>query len=85
MERHPDMATMEYTIGETLMDPDAIYWDPAYPEEVQLYYRWFYGLPIGDERICVTVGVFERDAFVMTAHIVSHIKGEQLIWTKSNG
>ncbi len=75
---------MEYTIGETLLDPDEIYWDPENLGEVQLYYRRFYGLPIGDQRICVTVRVFDDDAFIMTAHVASRIKGNDQIWTRLN-
>ena len=82
--QHSEMAQMEETIGATLLDPDEIYWDPQYPGEVQLYYRWFTGLPVGDVRICVTIRVFESDAFVMTAHVASHPKGNDLIWTRTS-
>ena len=81
---HRDMARMEQVIRETLMDPDEIYWDPQFQREVQLYYRWFVGLPIGDHLVCVAVRVFENDAFVMSSYPVRRPKGDDLIWTKSN-
>ena len=82
---HSEMAAMEYTIGETLADPDEIYRDPQDPNTVRLYYRWFNGLPVGDNRICVAVKVFNGDAYVITAFVASHIKGDELLWSKLTG
>ena len=80
---HGEMALMEETIGETLSDPDEIMRDAKDPVAVRLYYRWFYGLPVGDHRICVVVKVFNGDAFVLTAYVVSHFKRSEVIWSKS--
>ena len=80
---HEDMALLEDTIGPTLLDPDEIFRDPSDPETMRIYYRWFYGLPVvGDNRICVVVKVFNGDAFVVTAFVASHIKGDELLWRK---
>ena len=80
---HPVMALMEEVIGETLLDPDGIFRDPEDPDSIRLYYRWFYGIPLGDGRICVVVKVFNGDAFVISSFPASHIKGDEVIWTKS--
>ena len=86
ISEHADMALLEDTIGATLLEPDEIFRDPEDPETVRLYYRWFYDLPgFGIERICVTVKVFNGDAFVVTAFIAGHIKGDELLWRKLNG
>ena len=82
--RHAEMVDMEWVISETLLDPDEIYRDPTASGEVQLYYKRYQGLPIGDERICIVVRVLDNDAFVITAHPAGHPKGDQLIWTKLN-
>ncbi len=82
---HSEMAAMEYTIGETLADPDEIYRDPQDPNTVRLYYRWFNGLPVGDNRICVAIKVLNGDAYIITAFVASHIKGDELLWGKLTG
>ena len=80
---HGEMELLEETIGETLLDPDAIFRDPDDPDTVRLYYRWFYGLPtVGDNRICVAVKVFNGDAYVLSAFVAGHPKGDDLLWRK---
>ena len=82
---HSEMATMEYTIEETLADPDEIIRDDKDPVGVRLYYRWFYGLPrVGDHWICAVVKVFNGDAFVLTAYPVGRFKRSEVIWRKSS-
>ncbi len=79
------MEQMPEVIALTLVDPDEIFREPDNPDTIRLYYRWFQDTRAGGQLICVTVRVFESDAFVLTSHIASHIKGNELIWTRSSG
>ena len=75
---------MAEVIGETLLNPDEIRRDARDPASVRLYYRWFYGLPVGDHWICVSVKVFNGDSFLLTAYVAGHFKRSGVIWRKSN-
>jgi hypothetical protein len=77
---HSYMNGMEWTIEETLKDPDMLMGSTSDPGSVRLYYRWFHGTLVGDKYICVVVKILESDAFIMTAYVATYIKDCVELW-----
>jgi hypothetical protein len=82
---HSYMKGMEWTIEETLKDPDILRRSTSDPESVRLYYRWFRGTLVGDKYVCVVVKALESDAFIMTAYVADYIKDGEEIWRREQG
>ena len=64
---HPEMSSLEWTIGPTLESPDVVLTSRNDPERVKEYYKEFTGIAIG-KFVCVVVCFDKGDPFVLTAH-----------------
>lgn len=84
-EDHPELAGLdiEGTIRETLANPDKVLLD-AIDEEVRLYFRFYYGIVVGDKYMKVVVVAREDDAFISTMYPVSEITGGTVIWEQQS-
>jgi hypothetical protein len=82
---HSYMNGMEWTIHETLRDPDSIWTSRSDPASVRLYYRWFRDTLVGDKYVCVVVKMLEADAFVLTAYVTTNIQEGEELWRRREG
>ena len=82
---HPELAglSIENTIRETLANPDKVLQD-AIDEDVRLYFRFYYGIVVGDKHMKVVVVIHEDDAFISTMYPVSEVTGGAVIWERQN-
>ena len=48
----------------------------------RLYYRYYYGTPVGDKYLCVVIKVGPRDAFVITAYLTDSVKPGVALWPR---
>ena len=63
---HPEMASMEAAIEETLLQPERVVQSFSDPQ-ARLYYRFYFRTMMGGKHLCVVVKTLEADAFVLTA------------------
>jgi hypothetical protein len=73
LERHSEMAGMEWAIRETLALPDASLPSVRNPTNVVEYYRWFTDTNGSGKYVRVVVRYSQQDAFVLTAHFTRRI------------
>lgn len=73
LNRHRDMADLEYAIGATLLAPEQIRRDATDPDTVRLYYKWFPVTPRGSKWVRVAVKFLNGDAYVLTAFLTGRI------------
>lgn len=76
---HPEMATMEHAIEETLLAPERVVQSISDPE-VQLYYRYYFRTVVGGKFLCVVVKMGGPNAFVLTAYLTDRMKKGERLW-----
>ena len=76
---HPEMASMEDRIGETLARPETVIESLSDPA-ARLYYRFYVGTKGGDKHLCIIVKLSGDDAFVVTAYLTDSVKKGRVIW-----
>jgi hypothetical protein len=76
---HPEMATMEAAIEETLLYPERVVQSFSDPQ-AHLYYRLYFRTIVGSKFLCVVVKTLETDAFVLTAYLTDRIKRGVTLW-----
>lgn len=81
IKEHPEMFVHADKINETLINPDAVVKSRS-DDEVNLYYKHYLGLSIGDKYLCVVVKFKQDDAFVITAYFTDSIKKGDVLWKK---
>jgi len=77
--QHPEMSGLEGSIAETLSSPEKVV-ESRSDQEARLYYRYYYGTPVGDKFLCVVVKLMHADAFVMTAYLTDRVKKGTQVW-----
>lgn len=78
-EAHEYMLGLEWTIRQTLEEPEEMRRSISDPVRVRLYYRRFGGPVIRGRYICVVVKLQGDDAFVLTAYIADNVKRGDLV------
>ena len=68
-------------IDRVLLHPEQVVQSRA-DEDARLYYRYFFGTPVGDKYLCVVVKTRAQDAFVLTAYYTDTIKQGERLWPK---
>lgn len=81
IKEHPEMFMHADKINETLINPDAVVKSRS-DDEVNLYYKHYLGLSIGDKYLCIVVKFKQDDAFVITAYFTDSIKKGDVLWKK---
>ena len=81
IREHPEMSRSLSDIGRILLHPEQVVESRA-DSEVRLYYRYFFGSPVGDKYLCVVVKMHAHDAFVLTAYYTDAIKRGPRLWPK---
>jgi hypothetical protein len=79
IQEHPEMATMEGAIAQTLATPEVVIQSLADPK-AHLYHRFYVGTKVGDKFLCVVVKFQDDDAFVLTAYLTNKIGRGTVIW-----
>jgi hypothetical protein len=75
---HPEMATMEEALRQTLAEPEIVRRSKS-DFTVALYYCYYTATIVGDKWLCVVVKFLLNDAFVLTAYFTDKPKpGESL-------
>lgn len=81
IKEHPEMVAHTMKINETLTTPDTVIRSKT-DTEVNLYFKYYKKLSIGDKYLCVVVKYKEDDAFIITAHFTDSIKKGEIIWKR---
>jgi hypothetical protein len=76
---HPEMASMEAAIGETLLEPERVVQSFS-DSRARLYYRFYFRTMVGSKYLCVVVKTLGDDAFVLTAYLTDRIKQGVPVW-----
>lgn len=76
---HPEMASMEAAIAETLLRPEQVVQSFSDPQ-ARLYYRFYFRTMVGGKFLCVVVKTLDADAFVLTAYLTDRIKKGVPLW-----
>ena len=66
LSEHPFMIGKEWTIADTLLEPDEVR-TSNHDDQVSLYYRWYNSFEGNDKLIGVVRRILGSDAFVLTA------------------
>ncbi len=80
---HPEMASLEVGIAETLAHPERVAQSRS-DEEARLYYRFYPETSVGGKFLCVVVKFREDDAFVLTAYLTDKIKRGEVLWNATS-
>jgi hypothetical protein len=80
---HPEMASLEPEIVETLARPERVVRSRS-DEEARLYYRFYPETAVGGKFLCVVVKFRTDDAFVLTAYLTDKIKRGELFWNATS-
>lgn len=81
ISEHPEMASAEPRIVETLANPDAVVQSRS-DEAVRLYYRHYSQTVVGPKWLCAVVKVTGDDAFVITAYLTDRLKRGTVLWQR---
>jgi molybdopterin synthase catalytic subunit len=81
IKEHPEMLNHVDKIKETLANPDIVVKSRT-DEEVNLYYRYYERLSIGNKYLCVVVKCKQDDAFLVTSYFTDSIKKGGIIWKR---
>ena|SRR4030067_457292 len=81
IKEHPEMVAHTMKINETLTTPDTVIRSKT-DAEVNLYFKYYKKLSIGDKYLCVVVKYKEDDVFIITAHFTDSIKKGEIIWKR---
>jgi hypothetical protein len=76
---HPEMATLEAALEETLRRPQYVIQSQVDPA-AELSYRYFIGTRVGDKWLCVVVQYDPNDAFVVTGYLTDRVKRGAQLW-----
>jgi len=76
---HPEMASMESAIEETLLHPERVVRSFSDPQ-AHLYYRYYLRTIVGGKFLCVVVKTLDADAFVLTAYLTDRMKKGLPLW-----
>ena len=79
---HPEMASMEAALEETLLEPEFVVQSFSDPQ-ARLYYRFYFRTVVGGKYLCVVVKALEADAFVLTAYLTDRVKKGVSLWKES--
>lgn len=80
---HPEMASMEPAVAETLARPERVVRSRS-DDEVRLYYRFYPETRVGDKFLCVVVKAGADDAFVITAYLTDKVKEGESLWNATS-
>jgi hypothetical protein len=83
IQEHPEMAGIEEKIEQTLKAPERVI-ESLSDTEALLYYRFYFGTPVGGKFLCVVVKVGEREAFVLTAYLTDRVKKGRQLWPRTS-
>ena len=78
---HPEMASLEQAIEETLTNPERVLESFSDPD-ARLYYRFYVGTRVGNKHLCVIVKLAGGDAFVVTAYLTDRVKRGVQVWPR---
>ena len=81
IKEHPEMVAHTMKINENLTTPDTVIRSKT-DAEVNLYFKYYKKLSIGDKYLCVVVKYKEDDVFIITAHFTDSIKKGEIIWKR---
>jgi len=81
IKEHPEMVAHTMKINETLTTPDTVIRSKT-DAEVNLYFKYYKKLSIGDKYLCVVVKYKKDDVFIITAHFTDSIKKGEIIWKR---
>ena len=76
---HPEMVGMELQIAHTLKQPQLVRRSRS-DDNVELFYRFYTRMAIGDKWLCVVVKDLIDDAFIVTAYFTDRPKKGQDLW-----
>jgi hypothetical protein len=76
---HPEMVEMELTITDTLKNPQLVRKSQS-DDSVELLYRFYTQLIIGDKWLCIVVKYLLNDAFIITAYFTDKPKKGDDLW-----
>ena len=76
---HPEMASADPWIVETLASPDTVVQSRS-DEAVRLYYRHHSQTVVGPKWLCAVVKVTIDDAVVITAYLTDRLKRGTVLW-----
>lgn len=77
------MAGMEARIEETLKAPERVV-ESLSDSQARLYYRFYFGTPVGGKFLCVVVKAGDHEAFVLTAYLTDRIKRGRQLWPRTS-
>ncbi len=77
------MVGIEEKIEQTLKAPESVI-ESLSDSEAQLYYRFYFGTPVGGKFLCVVVKAGEREAFVLTAYLTDRVKRGRQLWPRTS-
>jgi len=80
---HPEMASMEAAIEETLLNPERVVQSFS-DAQAGLYHRFYFRTMVGSKYPCVVVKTLDADAFVLTAYLTDRIKQGVTLWPTPN-
>jgi hypothetical protein len=81
---HPEMADLDPSIAETLLNPERVV-QSASDAEIHLYYRFYFRTVVGGKYLCVVVKIREKGSFVLTAYLTKRLKKGVILWPNRGG
>lgn len=76
---HPEMATLEAALEETLRRPQYVIQSQV-DSAAELTYRFYVGTRVGDKWRCVVEKYDPSDAFVVTGYLTDRLKRGAQLW-----
>ena len=76
---HPEMRGMVPKIEETLRHPLKVIRSKS-DQQARLYYRFYFGVAVGDKYLCVVVKSGRLDDFILTAYFTDTVKKGEQLW-----
>ena len=83
IEEHPEMASMQEAVAETLREPEVVIRSASDPFS-RLYYRFYHCTIVGGKHLCMVVKVRQDDAFVVTAYLTDRVKEGTVLWPRES-
>jgi hypothetical protein len=76
---HPEMVGMESQLANTLKHPQLVRKSRS-DDNVELFYRFYTQMLIGDKWLCIVVKYLPDDAFIVTAYFTDKPKKGDDLW-----
>lgn len=76
------MVGVEEKIEQVLKEPERVV-ESLSDQDARLYYRFYFGTPVGGKFLCVVVKTGDREAFVLTAYLTDRVKTGRQLWPRT--